>query len=263
MKVAVISEQPQVGRSSFSILLGTVFSRTQMKKSVIFPTNPADELFMLAEPKDVKTSAKSVSVYQAMIGTAAVEDKHLYDYAYRIGEEETYIFDIYGSTMRRSDLNELFHKTLKRVDAELTIIDVSADVKDEETLEILRNVDVILYCFTTNEKSYKAVREYITTVEPNITRRTGYVCLKHDKQAVSDKQVSKEIGIKLREIMFIPYNSVVIKEGLNHNLHSLAKFIAGGHTEVLNLRIRLLEVMQFLFDSGRFKYIKGVNEWHK
>lgn len=264
MKVAVISNlETQQGRSSFITLLSSVFSRSQHKKVTILSTGPMKHFLDSVEVKASMTAVKSVSVLKVVMSSSNVQEEEMNDYAIRIGSEEVYAYDIFSSTLAKDDLQSLFMSILKQSKSELVLVEVVGSPDEPFNKQVLESVDAIVNVFNHNPASIEAVRDYVDNGDRDIVRRTGFVCQKYDPDAISEAKLGKFIKMNARNFIVIPYNSVIQKECMNGTLNTLAKFICKGHSEVVNLRSKLLEVMQFLFDSPRHKYIKGVNEWHK
>lgn len=264
MKVAVISNQEtQCGRSSFILLLASVFARSQRKRVSVFSTGSIGSMIGYVDVKTPKTAITSISVFKAMLGTGNVNDKELYDYALRIGEEEVFAFDIFSSSIEDWQLHDLFFKIINKMKTELILIEIVGSPKEEFNKSVLKNVDAVIDIFNHNQKSITAVKEYVENFEQAIVKRTGYVCQKFDPQTIGEKKLSTLIQMNKRNIMLLPYNPVIAKECLNGTLNTVAKYIVEGNNEVINLRIKICEIMQFLFDSPSYKYIKGVNEWYK
>lgn len=264
MKVAVISNQEtQCGRSSLILLLAAVFSRSQRKQVSIFSTGTISSMINYVDVKTPKTAITSISVFKAMLSTGTVNDKEIYDYALRLGEEEVFAFDIFSSLIEDWQLRDLFFKIINKIKTELILIEVVGSLEDEFNKEVLKNVDAVINVFNHNQKSITAVRNYVDNFEQSIVRRTGYVCQKFDPQTIGEKKLSTLIQMNSRNIMLLPYNPVIEKECLNGTLNTVAKYIISGNNEVVNLRMKLCEIMQFLFDSSSYKYIRGVKEWYK
>lgn len=246
-------------------MLATIFARTQRKRVAVFRDDRIDDLLKMVSLSQTgsDTDSKSVNIFRAMLESASLSGEEYYDYAYRIGKEDAFIFDVYNSSLEKQELDAILFKTLKRVKSDLNLIEITGDLESDKTKEILEFADVILYVFNSERKSLDMLNTYIKEYDYKYQRKTGYVCQKFDREATSDKQVAKEIGMNRRNILFIPYNSVIIKESLEGTLDLLAKDVAVGLAPVINLRMGFLETMQYLFDYGATKYIKGVNEWYK
>lgn len=264
MKVAVISNEPsQTGKSSLCVLLASLFARTQHKRVAIFSTGDLASLFSLVQYDNRATQSKSVGVYNALLQSAAIDADGIYDYAYKIGKEEVYGVNIFSATMDTEGLDKLFLTSVDRINADLVLVEVQGDINEEFNKRAIDRCDAILNVFNMSMKSINAVKDYINSYDTRAVLRTGYICQKYDAKALSEKRIASGVGIGQRGLILIPYNPIIINYGYMGMLNTLAKEIALGHAEVINLRSRLLEIMQFLFDSPNHKYIKGVDTWHK
>lgn len=264
MKVAVISNlETQQGRSCFIVLLASVFSRSQRKRSSIYSTGDMKNLLSSVEVKTTQTSAKSVSVFRAMLDAATIKDDEIYDYANRIGDEEVFAFNLLDSSFERDELEELFITTMNKDRSDLRLFEIVGPLDNPFNQKVLQNVDAVINIFNHNTASIDAVRDYVENYDKNIVRRTGFVCQKYDANVVGEKKLGHLIKMNARNFIVLPYNPIVGKEAIDGTLNTLARYIVTGHNEVVGLRSKLLEVMQFLFDSPKHKYIRGVSEWHK
>lgn len=263
MKVAVISNPVQCGKSAFCVLLGTLFAKTQAKITVILSTDKMDDILSAVQVKRDKSVITSVSAFDAALSTGAVRNEELFDYGLRIGENQCFAYDIYDSTYDRQQLDKILLKAIHNLKSDLTLIEISGDLNKEINKQVLQKADVILYLFTTSMNSIKGISDYKQEYPRELTVKTGYICSKYNQNIVGEKMLAKLLNMSVKNIMLFPYNTIIAKEALAGTLETITKFIATGHNEVVNLRPKLLEVMQYLFDTPMQKYIKEANTWYK
>lgn len=264
MTIAVISSQGIAsGKTSFISLLASVFAHTQQKRVAIFSTDRINELLGINETKETASLIKSANIYRAQLLSATIKDQDIWDYGFRLGEEEVFAFDIAPRTLPIEEQKEIFSKTLARVKTPMALIELKGDPFEELNKFLLESCDVVLYVFNQNVKDFEMVRKYKDTVSKNVAVKTGYICQRFDANIMGEKMVARQIGVQVTNLMQIPYNAVIAKECVDGKLNTIARFIAKGHYEVLNIRPKILEVMQYLYDTGSKKYIKGVEKWAK
>lgn len=263
MKVAVISNHDQVGKSSFIITLASVFARTQKKKVVLLSTGSMQGLFDLANIDMRGAADKSVHVYKAVLQTAMINPSQCLEYALRVGNNNVYAYDLLSSVMDSDEEEKLFLTTLNNMKVDLTIVEIQGDLNDPFNEKVINECDAIFNVCTTSPASMKAVREWRNTYNKRVVERTGYVCQKYDSDTVSENRICKEIGINKRNFIVIPYVKDIIMLSYNKQLDEIAEMIVEGRSSVVNLRMKILEAMQFLFDNGGRKYVKGISEWQK
>lgn len=264
MKVAVISQGQTSGKTCFISLLAGIFSRSQNKNVAILSTGDVEENFEIVEVKDRNKSLRSIHVFEALLSSDAIETRELFDYGYRVGQENVFLYDLMGSAMDESQLKDLFMQTLERVPADLTLVEIKGSIKEEFNREILKKCDAILYLFNVSKVSIRLVQDYVKNEDADLTRKTGYICSMYDRNALGESKLSKLLGMNARNIMLFPYNSVVQKESLDGTLDSIVYYIMKGQNEVIGLRSKFLEIMQYLFDiPGKYRYIREVNEWFR
>ena len=264
MKVAVISQEQTSGKSSFMCLLGGIFSRSQNKNVALMATGSAKENMDIVNINDTSKELRSVHVFRALLGSDAVTGTELFDYGFRQGEENVFLYDIMGTIMEEEDKKEMFLETLNRVPADLTLVEIKGDIKEPFNFKVINACDAVLYIFNHSKTSIANVRKYIEDPKlSSIAIRTGYICSKYDRNVVSEKRLGGLLKMNVKNVMLFPYNSVVAKKSLEGDLSDIVYNIMKGDNEVLVLRSKFLEVMQYLFDTDRYKYIRGIEEWFR
>lgn len=262
MKVAVISNREgRTGSTSFCLLLACVFARTQRKKAVICSNVDISDIY---EQCNINTDYKDLrapSVYKALLSSAALDDSELTDYADRIGDEEAYCFNLFSEKDDEETIDSLFRLTMNRCRADLTLVGVKGDLNGAFNKEILEACDVILYVCNTDATSRRQIRQYITEFDSDCVMKTGFICMRYNQAVIAEKRFARDIGIALNNIMFIPECMAVVKAGYNGELDKAALKIVQGSSDTLPLRLKFLEVMQYLFDSKTVRYIKGIEQW--
>lgn len=265
MKVAVVSApEKQSGKSSFMVLLGNLFAQTQSRAAALVSTEEMSGLLNAVQQKSEKSILSSVSVFEAVLSAGSISLEEVFDYGIRIGEHSCYAFDIFDSNYDREQLNSMLLKTIDAVKTDLTLVEVQGDAYSAFNRSVLEAVDVVLYLFTASNQSISMLHEYQSRYGGSeVLVKTGYVCSMYNPNTISEKKLAKMVGVTVRNLMLFPYNTVVQREALLGKLDTVARFIAAGHHEVVNLRPKLLEIMQYLFDTQRVKYILGVDKWYK
>lgn len=264
MKIAVISQEQTSGKSSLMCLLGGIFSRSQSKNVAILSTGSAQENMNIVDMRDTSKELRSIHVFRALLASDAISGTELFDYGFRQGEENVFIYDIMGTVMDEDDKKSLFMEALNKLPADLTLVEIKGDIKEPFNYKVINACDAVLYVFNHSKISIENVRKYID--DPKLTSiavRTGYVCAKYDRNVVGEKKLGTLMKMNARNILLFPYNSVVAKKALDGDLSSIVYNVMKGDNEVLVLRSKFLEIMQYLFDTDRFKYVRGIDEWFK
>lgn len=279
MKIAITSDVPRTGKSTTAMLLGHIFSRTQEKRVAIFSTGDIEELIELTEPRGSFSSLNSTAVLNALLKNNSLNGEELYDYAIRSGEDDVHLFNVFDRTMSLEDAEEILTNTINIVNQStyMTLIDICGDPKSALNQTIMRDADVILNIFNHDLKSIHAAKESMVALskkemktEKNvkdysreIAFKTCYVCGKYDRNVLSEKKVAGVLGVTARNITVVPYTSSLQSMCLQGAIHKSSSYIVEGHPAFVEYRIKLLEIMQVLYDSGSRKVIRGVSEWHR
>lgn len=264
MNIAVISGQlNQVGLSSFVSLLATVYAKTQQKRVAVLTTGSVQDIVQLNEVKNTADITKNANAYRAIIHSTSVLDKDIWDYGYRLGAEEVFAFENTTQGLPVEDQIAVVDSVIGHIKSTMTLIEVVGDLNNPLNKHVLESAHLVLYVFNHSPKSMKLVKDFISTCDKSVVNRTGFVCVKFDRNVIAEKTLSEGIGINQKRVMQIPYNPAVIKGCVNGTLNTVATYMVKGHAEVANLRPKFLEVMQYLYDTQSKKYIKGINEWPK
>lgn len=264
MKVAVISETKNVGATTFALLLGGVFAKTQGKAATYVSNGPIDVVRDMMTFNMKGSSLKSAKVIESIMLGASIQGKDLLDYAFKSNADDFYVYDLHSTTLEyERGVEALVSKTMRRIPTALTIVDIQGDINDPLIQNVLVDVDVVLYVFSPSMESMKKVKKYQEEYLGKVVRKTGYICNMFARNAVSTKRVAAEVGTNVKSLICVPYNTIIIKEAIDGTLDKVPNYIAEGNAEVTELRMPMLETMQYLFDSPQFKYIKGVEHWCK
>lgn len=263
MKVAVISQAQTSGKTTFMALLGGIFSRSQNKNVAIMSTGRALDNIEIVDVKDADKTLRSMHVFQALLSSDAIAPRELFDYGYRAGQENVFIYDIFGVAMDEEEQKRLFMETLQSIPADLTMVEIKGDIHEPFNQKVLKACDVILYMFRHSNQGIKALRNYVENESTELTIKTGYVCGMYDRNVIGEKKLGTLAKMNARNILLYPRNSVIAKKCLDGNLDYIIYDIMKGAPEVIELRSKFLEVMQYMYDTDKQKYIRGIEEWFR
>jgi len=264
MKVAIVSNQPgQTGKSVLAILFGTLFATTQKKRVSIFSTGDMKDLYDMVNITSINSQTKSINVYKALMMSASIRGDEIIDYSDRIGDSEVYAFNLFSAKIDSTELEELFLTTLNKCNTELSLVEIQGDLKSEFNQKVLHNCDTIIYVVNPNRASVEQFHKFQEEMPRRVLLKTGYVCQHYNSNILSEKKLAKDMKVNIRDFKVLPESPAVTKAAYLGDLDKLVKSIKEGVPEVLPLRVKLLEIMQSIFDDGNVKYIKGVDQWFK
>lgn len=262
MKVAVVTNQEgQTGKSVLSLLLGLLFSATQDKESVILSTGDASSMYAQCNIGMAQGALNNTNIYNALMKNAALKGEEIIRYADRISTYNTYAFNLFNARLEEGQLRKLFEVTLAKVVSELAIVEIKGDLNSELNHYALMECGAIFYVFNPNKESIAKLQQYTREYDKNCVQRTIFICQNYPLNMVSENHFVKDIGIAKRSFIYLPYNEAVVKACYEGNVDSLIPSIIKGEPETITLRQKLLEMMQALFDTDRYKYIRGFAEW--
>ena len=263
MNIAVISNhETQVGLSSLVSMLATVYAKTQNSKVAIFTTGKVEDYFRLTGIVQREGGLRSANNTIAMLNGTIVKDEDLWDYGYRLGKEEAYVFDINSSVATAESKKHTFSKALSRINADMCIYEIKGRSSDPVNDYLISQADVILDVFATSPNSiYKA--KNFKAKHKEYAKKLFFVCQKFDRDATSAKQLGSLLEVTPDKLYCIPYNVTVIKESMNGTLENIAARIMQGSADVVNIRTELVRLLKALYNDSKHKVIKEVSEWNK
>lgn len=262
MRIAVISEIPQEGKTAIMCLLAGIFSRTQNKRAVILSATGASTTLEYNSQITQQDAMSSTAVLKALSETIGTRDEDILNYATRIDRYNLFTYKTTDTHMSQYDQEQLLHSLIEKDTFDLTLVEVK-DINNSATKQILEKMDAILYVFTQNPKSLRRLESYVQDKTGNYLRRTCFVCNKYDDTVCTDKKIAKRVGLNWKDIILIPYNSSIIKFALDGRLARVVELVVKGDASVVNMRQAFVKIMQYYYDSRNRKYIRGPELWDK
>lgn len=266
MRVAVISNTSKIGKSSFIFLLASIFARSQHRRVAIMSTSDMTNALDTVEVKAPVGKEGAMPVFKALLDAKQLEPAEIWEYGTRVGTEEVFAFNIMGSSMEENDLLSVNEVLLQQLESELTLIEITGDFESEVNMNVLENVDNIIYVTGMSLDCIRETKHYIETLPEDIVKRTGFLCQKFSYEIMNEKQFAKKLGISVRILMTLPYNVMIPKFEMEHKLNALADKIVAGQEDVIPLRIKLYEIMCYIFgEAGQHnrRGVKEVKDWYK
>lgn len=263
MKIGIVTQQSTIGASMFEVILATVFEKTQSQKACIIANKNLSGMKKMCLYNASMQGKDSFAMYRAMLGGTTLDDNELFDYAYRLGKGEVFAVDCIEGCIKNTDDLEFFLNTIQRLKTPMVLVEVNGDPSSQYNTKILESVDAILVLFDVSVSGLDFIKNYKSLVPNHVFVKSAYVCMKYDRQAVPEKIIAKEVGVKERDILQFPYCTRLIKSGMDGTVDTLVESIVVGEASVLPLRQKMLDVMQHLYDNGKSKYIRGLDKWCK
>lgn len=264
IKVALISTGQTLGKSCLATVLGGVYSRSQGRNVAIFSTGDATDITDLVDTFSKAGDIDSPHIFKAMVENATEDEKVLFNYGVQAGDEHVYVYNILNASMPMEDKKELLISAIKKVPADLTIIEINGDINNEINQKVLEICDCALWLVDTSLKGVKKYKEIYNSIDiPNIKYNHAIVMSKYNNVIVSDKKFAGLLNVKTAELFKMPYNNMIGKYALLGQLDRLAHNIIIGDCEVVDLRMPLQEIMSFLFNTPTRKIIRSIDKWYR
>lgn len=265
MKVAVISTVPTLGKTTLIQVLGSVYSRSQGRDVSIFSTGNAQDNIDIITNISRSLELDSPHVFKSMVEGAAKDAKELFNYGVQSGEERVYIYDILSANMEQKTKEEFLISAINKIPSTLTLVEISGDPLSPLNRDVLSTCDCALFLLTTSIKSIKTYKEIISSDLPtNVKFNKAIVVAQYNPVVSSIKKVAQELKLKDSDLYRFPYNNMVAKHAFNGSLDKLAyNIVVTGDSEVVNLRMPIQEIMEFIFNTERNKIIRSIDKWYR
>lgn len=263
MKIAFISAELMSGKSSIIALLAGVYSRSQGKSVSIMSTGSIEDnkdiISIVYENKDLANSY----VIKAIFQNGTEDKKDILNYATKQGLEDVYLFDAVPSAITDDEKVEFFDTCISNVPTDLTLIEIAGDVNSEVNQAALEQADACVIIHKPNKRSMILAKE-LKNALPDKHRgfSSAFLCNEFDAEVIAEKELNKEMNSKENAVLKIPFSRSVRKLYNKSELDKLIIGIIKGDPIIVDARIRMLEIMQWMFDTPQRKVIKEVNRWY-
>ena len=262
MKVAILSAVPTCGKTTLMELLAGVFTISQRRTAAIFSTGDMTDLVRSVETHDSEMKQKP-DIVRAMIENNP-GDKLLLDYGSRIGMENVFMYDILSAEMDDEDKAEFMIKAINAVPVDLTLVEFDGSMDRWLNQKIFTHMNCSLFLVYP---SWKSMLNYSVIMEnlPNCPAKINYKMIASmiDSRSIGDKKFASMIGQKIESLIRFPEKDLLQKEALSAHLDACCQKIVDGDPQYVDLRIPMLEMMQYIYDQPNSKVIKEIDRWYK
>lgn len=265
MRVAVISVVPTLGKSTLIEVLGGTFSRSQGRDVVVFTTgNANDNIDIITNTVPKNTHLDGPYVVKAMIENETENPKSLLNYGTQAGDERVFYYDILNAVMSDADKEEFLLNAIDRIPADLTLVEICGDVESELNKKVMNLCDCAIILVDTSTKCIKAYKDLMPKLpKGNMQLNVALVMSKVNPAVTSDKKFAEKIGKKTSDIYKFPYSPVLAKSAFDGELDRVIYNIIQADAEVVNLRMPMQELMEFMFNTPTRRVVRSIDRWYK
>ena len=263
MKVAVISLGSTLGKTCFCATLGGVYSRTQGRPCAIFSTSDAIDNIEIVNIPVKNDDLINPYVAKTQIEQSDKGNESTFNYGLQAGDEKVFIFNIMGCAMDLKEKEEFLIAGINKVPAALTLVEINGDITSELNQTVLKECDMCLCLVDASAKTFRTLEGFIKLLPYRLQDRVAYVISRYDDKVISDKELSKKSNIPMKVMLKFPYSSVVARLAHNGNLDRIAYEIVVGNAEVTQFRVKMQEIMEFIFNTSTRKIVREISRWYK
>lgn len=264
MKLAVMSVEPMLGKSTLCTMLASTFAISQAQYSCIISTGPLknliDGITLEFDNRDVADSYMQHAVLQ----NSESKENSVLDMAIRQGKDNVFIYECFDDQRDEEDAEEFAKLCLAKVPAELILCEIDSSTKPLINTEVIDECDARLFLFDISASSIKKTQEYYESLSDSDKLRTFFCVAKYDQKVTSLKSIQSKLGKNFpNKLFFIPYSPAVAKLSYEGELDKAGYNIVTGMPEFQEFRLRMYDIMSACFDSPERKIIRTVDKWYK
>lgn len=265
MKVAVISAAPTLGKTTLIEILGGVFSRSQGRDVVVFSTgNALDNIEIISNNSESNKNLDSPYMVKAMVENETENPKSLLNYGIQAGDECVFYYNILNAVMDEQDKIEFLSESIKNIPADLTLIEICGDINSPINREALKHCDCSIILVDQSKKGIRDYKQLMDRLPTGpIKLNSAMVLSRVNAQVTSDKKFGSAIGKKTSDIFKFPYCPVLGRYAFDGELDKVIYNILIGDSEVVQLRVPMQELMEYIFNTPTRKLIRSIDRWHK
>lgn len=266
MKVGVLSNVARTGKTTVMLSLGYLYSRSQKKQVAMFSTGSLKHIVDPLTALQEKDDAATTGVFKAMLESKSITGDKLFDYAVRGGRDEVFIFDLFTNNRDAQKSMDFLVSTVKSIsdnNSNMTLIEISKDIKWLGNREVIDSCDVILNVFSLDTVSIAAMRTYMANLTPKEAKKTLLVCNMYDDRVMSEKKLTQFTAKGQNSVMVLNYNPSFVKLAMEGNMSAFVDKCMQGHEDFLKYRSQVEKMMQTLYDTPKRKWIIPVKDWER
>ena len=264
MKVAVISVEPTLGKTVLCEVVGGVYSRGQGRVTAIFSTGDVTDYYELCDNDSKEEKLANPFVLKSIIDSSMEYDKELLDYGTQLGDERVYLFDILSGVMSEQDKIDFILNAIERIPADLSLVEICGDINSEINKAVLSRCDCCLILFDPSIKGIRKYKKFVAEFSNDkLKANRAPIISRFDGNANSEKRIAKMLGSEIYQIVKFPYNPTLKRLSLEGGLDKVIYNILTGDFNVVNLRMPIQEIMQFIYDTPVRKIIREIDKWYK
>lgn len=264
MKVAVISVEQMLGKTTLIEILGGVYSRSQGKDVVVFSTGDVQDNIEIVTNFSKNEKLDNPYVMRALIeNTAEDASAMLTQYGVQAGDEHVFMFDILNTVIPDDEKIEFLLEAIDIIPANLTLIEICGDIRSSINKQVLEKCDCALILTDTSLKGVKLFESVRAKLPRALQFNSVMVLSRLNPQVAGDKKIAEKFKIKTNNIYRFPYNPVIGRYAFDGELDKIVYNIIVGDSEVVNLRMPMQELMEFIYNTPKRKIVREISRWYK
>lgn len=244
-KIAIMSPLHQSGATTVSAIMAHALAYKGFSSLLCYTesNNPVSKYFGV---KDVDDPTRSVMLVTKLIEAGALKDTEIKNYAYMY-DKRSYLMNIADNTLDARSRRDTIKYTYNRVDTDFVICDISTDITDEQTQELLDVTDAVFIVINPYNKYFDRIRGWLAIDTFNGRDNTFVLVNNYNEIVYAMRDISKKIGIKAVNLCKMHYNPWITKCCEVNKLQTIMPCVYDDNdSRVLNLRNDIKEITDAL-----------------
>ena len=258
MKVAIVSPTHDAGLSSFTLLLGYTIACTQSDSVCLTYTAENHDIKNYIGFDEEPDITRSIEQACELLKADAIGASNIPEFFRRLNKNIS-LLDSADGTVSLEESTQLLAYVMKYIEQDVVLCDISTDLTDSATVDIVSTCDVVLIVSPPSNKWLDEVREWKESIPVLQSKPCGLIINRYDPQVAPVSILAKRAGFTVRNTCKLHYNPYIIEGCNKRNLSTIVPFIVNRDPRVVELNMDLREVMQFIYSyAGRkIKWDKG------
>ena len=243
-KVAILSPLHNSGATTVAALMA--HSLAYSGKSTMLCYTAADSLLhTYFGIRDVNDPTRSIMQVTRLIDAGAITDSDIVKYAYKYAEH-AYLMNMADASLDERSQRQILQYVFDRVDTDVVICDVSDDLNDMRTQDILDTSDCVFIVIQPSMKYYERTRAWLE--DPTLkTRKNVYILVNYYNEVIAAiRTISTRLGVPTARVCKVHYNPWLPHTSQLGALQTIMPCIKGYDPRVANLNNDLMEINQAL-----------------
>jgi hypothetical protein len=254
MRVAVISPVKRTGITTCSLMIGHMIAATQSVSVCMTHTGSNYDIRAFNGIEENEDMTRSISQVARLLEAKAIGPENLPEYCTKLATNIE-LMDTDSESITDEEGTNIMSFVYNNIPREFVFCDINTELFEDTTQAILKASDAVILVATPSDKVMKAAQDYLLSEFWPKDKKTMFLVNLYDPQIASLSELSKMVGMKVRDTCKIRYNPLIMQNCNKGTLDTMTPYIIQKDPRVIELNIDLKECIQFLY-AGTSRKVK-------